>query len=375
MKPHRVHIDLGERSYDIAIGAGLLDDVTAHLPFDVSGKKLFLITDTNVEPYAAALQKSLLVKGAGLCEVLVHPFGESTKSYERLQRTHDWLLENNIHRNSVVFAIGGGVIGDLGGFAASTILRGVPYVQIPTSLLAQVDSSVGGKTGINTQYGKNLVGNFYQPVSVIADIDTLKTLPKRELLAGYAEVVKYGLLGDLAFFEWLEKNEQDVIDLKPEAVTYAIEMSCRKKAEIVEADEKEGGVRALLNLGHTFGHALEAAAGYDGTLLHGEGVAIGTMMAFDLSVRMGLCTQSDVDRVQRHFEAVKLPVAISDVKTNGAIQTTTDNLIATMRRDKKAMDNTMVFIVAKGIGQTFVSKDVPENLVRDVLNSFLNEGH
>lgn len=368
MKTHNVHIDLGERSYDISIGAGLLQSVQQYVPFDLANKKLFIVTDTNVEPYALSVQKNLRADGVSFCELLTLPFGEATKSYDNLVKTHNWMLENNIHRNSVVLAIGGGVIGDLAGFSASTVLRGVPYIQIPTTLLSQVDSSVGGKTGINTGYGKNLVGNFYQPVSVIADIDTLKTLPKRELLAGYAEVVKYGLIDDLAFFEWLEDNAQAVLDLEPQSVSHAIEVSCKAKAAIVEADEREGGKRALLNLGHTFGHALEAAAGYDGTLLHGEAVAIGTMMAYDLSVRMGLCSQGDADRVKTHFETVGLPVGITDIKTD------VDALMATMRRDKKAQENTMVFIVTEGIGQAFVSKDVPEDTVVEVLQSFLDKG-
>lgn len=369
MKQRNVYIDLGTRSYDIAIGAGLLAKIEKHLPFDPKGRKVFIVTDTNVEPYAQKLQKALKDQGCKFCEVKTLPFGEATKSYTHLQSVHDWMLENNIHRNSVVIAMGGGVIGDLGGFAAATILRGVQYVQIPTTLLAQVDSSVGGKTGINTEYGKNLVGNFYQPISVIADIDTLKTLPKRELLAGYAEVVKYGLIDDASFFEWLEDNWLNVINLAPEAISYAIEVSCKAKATIVEADEREAGKRALLNLGHTFGHALEAAAGYDGTLLHGEGVAIGTIMAYDLSVRMGYSTPDDLSRVKTHFKSVGLPVEVGNIKT------TVEDMIATMRRDKKATDSKMVFIVPRGIGKSFVSKEVPEELVVEVLNSFLEGAH
>ena len=364
MKQYNVHIDLGERSYDISIGSDLLSSIGEYLPFDITGKKFFLITDTNVEPYALSMQKLLQANGSGLCEVLTFPFGEATKSYDSLKKAHDWLLENNAHRDSVVTAIGGGVIGDLAGFAAATALRGVPFVQIPTSLLAQVDSSVGGKTGINTSYGKNLVGAFYQPVSVVADIDTLKTLPKRELLAGYAEVVKYGLIDDLAFFEWLEDNAKSVLDLDKAAVSYAIEASCKAKAEIVEADEREGGKRALLNLGHTFGHALEAVAGYDGSLLHGEGVAIGTIMAYELSLLLGHCTQRDVDRVKTHFESVGLPVDMGSLNAN------IDDLLASMSRDKKAADNKMVFIIPSGIGKSFISKDVPKDTVIKVLELF-----
>lgn len=365
MEQRNVHIDLSSRSYDIAIGENLLNSIADYLPFEISERKVFIVTDTNVEPYAHSLQSVLKEQGSPFCEVLVLPFGEATKSYSYFQQAHGWMLEHNIHRNSIVVAMGGGVIGDLAGFTAATVLRGVPYVQIPTTLLAQVDSSVGGKTGINTEYGKNLVGNFYQPISVIADINTLKTLPKRELLAGYAEVVKYGLIDDSSFFDWLEENGKDVLALAPDAISYAIEVSCKAKAAIVEADEREAGKRALLNLGHTFGHALEAAAGYDGTLLHGEGVAIGTIMAYDLSLRMGYSSSEDVARVRAHFESVGLPVSIGD------IQTTVSDMIATMQRDKKATDSKMVFIVPQGIGKSFVSKDVPEELVVDVLNSFL----
>lgn len=360
-----VHIALGDRSYDISIGQNLLEDITSLVPASLQGRKVFIITDENVVPYATAVQEKVKAAGASFFEICTLPFGEGTKSYESLHKVHGWMLENNIHRNSLVFAVGGGVIGDLAGFCAATILRGVPFVQVPTTLLSQVDSSVGGKTGINTPYGKNLVGSFYQPISVVADIETLKTLPKREMLAGYAEVVKYGLLGDKDFFEWLEVHGSDVAAIEPKAVSYAIEVSCKTKARIVEEDEHEGGKRALLNLGHTFGHALEAAAGYDGTLLHGEGVSIGMVMAFDLSMRMGLCNGQDVHRVVNHFKNVGLPVNAVDIDAN------VDDLIATMRRDKKAMDNKMIFILVNGIGDAFVSKDVPEDLVREVLKDGL----
>ena len=361
-----VRIALGERSYDIAIGPGLLDTVPDSLPFDVQGKRVFLVTDDHVEPYAHAFQKTLSENGASFCDTLVLPHGEQTKSYACLKQVHDWMLQNNVQRNSVVFAVGGGVIGDLAGFAASTVLRGVPYVQIPTSLLAQVDSSVGGKTGINTDFGKNLAGTFYQPVSVIADSDTLKTLPKRQVLAGYAEIVKYGLIADLPFFEWLEENGQAVIDLDESAVSYAVETSCRAKAAIVAEDERESGARALLNLGHSFGHALEAVAGYDGTLLHGEAVAIGMVMAFDLSAEMGLCAQEDAQRVRAHLEKIGLPVHAGDIDAD------VDRLIEIMKRDKKVVDDRMTLILVRGIGQAFITQDVEESAVRDVLRSALN---
>ncbi len=362
----KIEIDLGARSYPIFIDGVLLGRVAENLPFDIQGRKAFIITDENVARYAPVLKDNLEKAGVGLCEVLVLPFGEGTKSFERFQECHKWMLSHGIHRNSVVFALGGGVIGDLAGFAASTVLRGVPYVQIPTSLLAQVDSSVGGKTGINTEYGKNLVGSFYQPAAVFADLDTLKTLPERQVLAGYAEIVKYGLLGDFEFFEWLEEHGRAVAALDREAIIEAVAQSCLAKAAIVEADEKEQGKRALLNLGHTFGHALEAAMGYDGRLLHGEGVAIGTVMAFDLSMRMGLCSGQDVRRVVQHFSQVGLPTHAGDIDAN------IDDLIETMRKDKKATDNTMVFILVRAIGDAFVSKDVQEPLVREVLKDSLH---
>ncbi|MGH1455179.1 MAG: 3-dehydroquinate synthase [Alphaproteobacteria bacterium] len=361
MKINTVHISLGDRSYDISIGAGLIDQIHSHIPDSVQGRKVFIVTDENVTPYAGRVRDALRDSGASWCDVLSLPFGEKTKSYDHLIHVHDWMLSHNIHRNSLVVAVGGGVIGDLAGFAAASIMRGVPFVQVPTTLLSQVDSSVGGKTGINTAHGKNLVGAFYQPISVVIDIDSLKTLPRREVLAGYAEVVKYGLIADKPFFDWLDENGGDVINLDHDAVAYAIETSCKAKAKVVEEDEREGGRRALLNLGHTFGHALEAAAGYDGSLLHGEGVSIGTVMAFDLSVRMGLCPEDDLAHVREHFRKMGLPV---DAR---AITASPDELIATMRKDKKSMDDTMVFIVVNHIGSAFVSKDVPEDLVRAVL--------
>ncbi len=355
-----IEINLADRSYNINIGSDIFGLIS-----DIAPKKAFIITDDNVEPYAKSVHD--IIMGAGFCEILTFPHGEKTKSYDNLKKAHDWMLENNIDRNSVIFAVGGGVIGDLAGFAAATILRGVPFVQVPTTLLSQVDSSVGGKTGINTKYGKNLVGAFHQPKAVITDIRTLKTLPKRELLAGYAEVVKYGLIGDLAFFEWLEDNGNSVLSLDKSAVSYAIEHSCKAKAAIVEADERESGKRALLNLGHTFGHALEAAAGYDGSLLHGEAVAIGTVMAFDLSAAMGLSSREDAARVRKHFKNVGLPVHA------GGINATPDGLIETMRKDKKTLDNNMIFILVNAIGEAFISKEVDVSMVYDVLQNSLME--
>ena len=373
MKPLTVHVDLAERSYDIIIGHGILSSVQDYLPFEIEGKKIFIITDINVRPYAEDLRHRFKDLGASWCELLAFSAGEAIKSYDRLKDTHEWMLANNVHRDSVVVAVGGGVIGDLTGFAASSVLRGVPYVQIPTSLLAQVDSSVGGKTGINTPYGKNLVGSFYQPVGVVIDTETLKTLPARELLSGYAEIVKYGLIGDREFFEWLEiRNGKRVVSTHPEEIARAIEVCCKAKAEVVKADEREGGVRTLLNLGHTFGHAFETLAGYDGSLLHGEAVSLGMVLAFDLSVRMGLCPAEDRDRVVRHFDEVGLPVCAKDTNAKAAIlNASIEEYKDIMRRDKKAHNGKTVFVLVRGIGEAFVHKDVPENMVDATLANFL----
>ncbi len=365
----KINIDLANRSYDISIGSGLLSSFCDFLPFDIKGKKAFIITDDNAQPYASDVQKILSDNGAVLSEILVFPHGEKTKSYDNLIKAHNWMLENNINRDSIVFAVGGGVIGDLSGFAASTILRGVPYVQVPTTLLSQVDSSVGGKTGINTDYGKNLVGSFYQPVAVITDIKTLETLPQREVLSGYAEIVKYGLIDNLEFFEWLEGHGKYVAEqIHYGDLSYAIEASCKAKSRVVEEDEREGGKRALLNLGHSFGHALEAVSGYDGTLLHGEAVAIGMVMAFDLSAKMGLCKQEDAKRVRTHFISVGLPVNAE------AINASVDDLITIMMRDKKMLNNKMILILARKIGDAFITSDVDISMVRDILSKSL-AGH
>jgi 3-dehydroquinate synthase len=368
METKVVTIDLDSRSYDIYIGSALLYRIQDLIPEELDGRSVFIVTDRNVEQYAKTIQNLIKQEGARSCELMVLPAGEKTKSYGQVEKLCSWMLENQVNRNSLVLAVGGGVIGDLTGFCASIVMRGVTYIQVPTTLLSQVDSSVGGKTGINTPEGKNLVGSFYQPAAVIADLETLKTLSRRELLAGYAEIVKYGLIQDAGFFKWLEQNGERVINLEPDALSYAIEVSCRAKAETVQVDEREGGRRALLNLGHTFGHALEAAAGYGGALLHGEAVSIGMLMAFDLSQRMGLCAREDVERVERHLTNMGLPTRASFVD---GLSTSVDKLIEIMQRDKKVVSGKMVFIVVNAIGNAFTSKDVPEDLVRDVLRDSL----
>ena len=358
-----VHVDLGSRSYDISIGKGLLENGATLIPDECLGKKTYIIYDENTYPYAQVLDEALAGKVLDSTKLFGLKGGEPTKSFDGLQRTLDWLLDNKVDRQSLVIVLGGGVIGDLGGFAASIVMRGVPFVQIPTTLLAQVDSSVGGKTGINTCQGKNLVGSFYQPQAVLCDIGTLVCLPERELRAGYAEIVKYGLINDLNFFEWLEESGEKVIALDHEAVSYAVEKSCQAKADIVAADEHEKGQRALLNLGHTFGHALEAAAGYDGRLLHGEGVSIGMMMAFDLSLKMGLCSQEYPARVEAHLKHLGMKTKIRDITPH--LQQSAEEIVELMASDKKAQGNKIGFILTHGIGKAFQSYDVD---ISDVLS-------
>lgn len=357
-------IDLDTRSYDIYIGKALLFRINDFLPEEVIGKSVFIVTDKNVDQYAQHIEGILRDEGGASVHKIVLPAGERTKSFSHVEQVCSFFLDNRIHRSSLVMAVGGGVIGDLAGFCASVAMRGVPYIQVPTTLLSQVDSSVGGKTGINTAQGKNLVGSFYQPKAVIADIETLQTLPKRELLAGYAEVVKYGLIRDAGFFQWLEKHYERVLALDEEALAHIIGVSCEAKAEVVQADEQEHGQRALLNLGHTFGHALEAAAGYDGILLHGEAVAIGTVIAYNLGQQMGTCDEEDVERVIAHFEAVGLPTRAAYVD---ALETSVDALMEIMRGDKKVKDGQMHFVVPNGIGEASVRSDVDAAMVRSVL--------
>lgn len=362
----KVHIALGENSYDIHIGQGLLGRIADFVPLDLEGRTLFILTDENVSvPHAGQVYESLKSARPLSVQLLALPPGEQTKSFAELERVIAWMLDHGVERDSVLFAVGGGVIGDLAGFAAATVMRGIACVQVPTTLLAQVDSSVGGKTAINMPQGKNLVGVFSQPLSVVCDTDTLKTLPRREILAGYAETVKYGLIDDPEFFIWLEKEGSQVCDLDPQALAKAVETACRKKAGIVTADEKEKGVRALLNLGHTFGHALESAAAYDGRLLHGEAVAIGMVLAFRVSVRLGLCPEKDADRVEAHLAAIGLPTKINMVFP--PLDADAEKLMDYMKRDKKSSMGTLTYIVTDGIGKARLSRDVPPEDVKTVL--------
>lgn len=343
-------VDLDERSYDILIGNGVVEKLPAFLKDALGQKKTFIITDENVAKLHLEKIENLL-KDAGIeVKSKILPAGEATKSFAKLQDICDWLLSEKIERKSTIIALGGGVIGDLVGFAASMLLRGIPFIQIPTTVLAQVDSSVGGKTAINSPMGKNLVGAFYQPKLVIADTEILQTLPKREFLSGYAEVVKYGLINAPEFFDWLDDNSLD----NEKSLQQAIHFSCESKANIVAMDEREGGVRALLNLGHTFGHALEAETGFSEKLLHGEAVALGCIMAFKLSVQLGYCEQSQVDKIIQHFEKVGLPTDPKKYLSDWNVE----KLISHMQSDKKVKDGTIVFILATAIGRAYVAEDV-----------------
>ena len=367
-----VSVDLGPRSYDVRIGPGLIKDLGKHLLPLLHRKKVAVITDETVAAqHLLALAASLEQHGIAMTALAIPP-GESSKGWPQLERCVEWLLDQKIERRDVVIAFGGGVVGDLVGFAASVLRRGVRFVQLPTTLLAQVDSSVGGKTGINTVQGKNLVGAFHQPSLVLADIDVLATLPPRDFLAGYGEVVKYGLLGDAAFFEWLEINAGSMVAGDADARQYAVRRSVEMKAGIVSRDEHENGERALLNLGHTFCHALEKATGYSDRLLHGEGVSIGCALAFELSQRMGLCAQETPSRVRAHFRKLGLKTDIADIA--GELPSAQD-LLGLMGQDKKVIGGKLRFILARGIGQAFVADDVLPDLVLGVLHDALANHH
>ena len=363
-----VHVPLGERAYDVRIGEGLLGRAGVEIAPLLRRPKVAIVTDKNVAAaHLATVQAALQAEGI-TCEALILPAGESTKCWAEFSRTVEWLLEQKIERSDVVIALGGGVIGDLVGFAAAVLRRGVRFVQMPTSLLAQVDSSVGGKTGINAPQGKNLIGAFHQPVLVLADITALGTLTPRDFLAGCGEVVKYGLLGDAAFFDWLELHGPEMAAGDTAARAYAVRRSVEMKAEIVVRDETEQGDRALLNRGHTFCHALESATGYSDRLLHGEGVAIGCALAFELSARLGLCAQEDPSRVRAHLAVMGMKTDLSDIAGDLPDAAT---LLELMGQDKKVVDGQLRFILARGIGQAFVTADVPKEAVLALLEDRL----
>ena len=359
-----IPVKLGARSYEVRIGQGLLGRAGTEIAPLLRRSRVAIVTDEivaarHLAPFQAALAQAGITSTA-----LSLPPGEQTKGWPQFSRTVDWLIEQKVERRDVVVALGGGVIGDLGGFAAAVLRRGVRFVQVPTTLLAQVDSSVGGKTGINSVHGKNLIGAFHQPILVLADIDVLDTLPPRDFLAGYGEVVKYGLLGDAAFFDWLEAAAPGMARGDKAARLRAVTRSVEMKAGIVKRDETEEGERGLLNLGHTFCHALEKATGYSDRLLHGEGVAIGCALAFELSQRLGLCSQEVPSRVRAHLKAMGVKCDLSDIPGDlpGA-----ETLLALMGQDKKVVDGKLRFILARGIGKAFMAEDVPPEVVVELL--------
>ncbi|MEZ5785940.1 MAG: 3-dehydroquinate synthase [Xanthobacteraceae bacterium] len=367
--PIVVDVALGDRAYDIVIGRGIIASLGERITALKPGAKAAIVTDSNVAKlHLDAAAAALAAAGVEAAPVVV-PAGEGAKSFKLFEELCDGLLDARIERGDVVVALGGGVIGDLAGFAAAVLRRGLDYVQVPTTLLAQVDSSVGGKTAINSRLGKNLIGVFHQPILVVADTALLDTLPAREFRAGYAEVAKYGLLGDADFFAWLEANADDVFAGGP-GREHAIATSCRAKAGVVARDERETGERALLNLGHTFGHAFEAAAGYSGRLLHGEAVALGMALAFAFSARLGLAPPADAERAVRHLAKVGLPTRLSDIPGGSP---DADRLMDLMAQDKKVRRGRLTFILARGIGKAFIAPDVDADDVRAFLIEKLAE--
>jgi 3-dehydroquinate synthase len=351
----KLSLNLGDRSYNIMIGQNLMCKAGSLIKPLMTGHRVLIVTDSNVAPlYQAKLESSL--SGAGLeHSTVILTAGEKTKNFVHLQTLTDKLFKNGVDRKTVLVALGGGVIGDLSGFCAAITMRGIQYIQIPTTLLSQVDSSVGGKTGINTSYGKNLIGAFHQPLLVLVDLDCLDSLPRRQLLAGYAEVAKYGLIKDFKFFLWLEENAASLLDGNKALQSHAIMKSCATKANIVAQDERESGVRALLNLGHTFAHALEAEVGYNGKLLHGEAVSIGMVMAFDLSHRLGYCQKADADRVRNHLDSAGLPTSLTGLADDTWAP---ERLVTHMSLDKKAEAGSIVFVLASAIGSSFIARDI-----------------
>jgi 3-dehydroquinate synthase len=369
--PITVDVALGERAYDIIIGRGVLASLGERVAALRPGVRTAVVTDRTVATHwLEATQASLLQVGIPAATIVVEE-GEGSKSYAGLEKVSEALIAAKIERNDLVIALGGGVVGDLAGFAAAILRRGVDFVQVPTSLLAQVDSSVGGKTGINSPQGKNLLGAFHQPVLVIADTAVLDTLAPRQFRAGYAEVAKYGLLGDASFFAWLEANHADIVK-GGAAREHAIATSCRAKAAIVARDERETGDRALLNLGHTFGHALEAATGFSDRLFHGEGVAVGMVLAAQFSAELGMLPPGDVERIINHLGSVGLPTHLQDIA--GFAQEglgDADSLLALMAQDKKVKRGKLTFILMEAIGRAVIAKDVDPAKVRDFLQARL----
>lgn len=361
-----VAVDLGDRQYPIYIGTGILSAADRLVADHVENRHVIIISDQAIETSHGTVLAESLGRAAGKIDRLSLPGGEGTKSLATYARLMEDLLGLGVDRRTVLVALGGGVIGDLVGFAAASLLRGVDFIQVPTTLLAQVDSSVGGKTGINATVGKNLIGAFYQPRAVLADTETLNTLPLREIRAGYAEVAKYGLLGDAAFFAWLEDHQEKILDRDPASLARTIAHCCQAKADIVAADEKEAGQRALLNLGHTFGHAYEAEGGYDGSILHGEAIAAGMVDAFRLACRLGHAKPADLERVQQHLATATLPVSRQQL-SNRLGEAEARRLLSHMQKDKKADAGHIVLIIPHGIGDARVDRAVDAKDVLAVL--------
>ena len=367
---NKLRINLKENSYDIIIEHGLLSELGALISKKFGKPKTFIVTDSNIAVHwLKQTIESLSAQGMSP-KVLEVPVGESTKSFINLEKIIDQLLESKVDRDSVLIALGGGVIGDLAGFAGAVTLRGIKVIQVPTTLLSQVDSSVGGKTGVNVRQGKNLVGSFHQPSLVAIDTQVLQTLPSRQLFAGYAEVLKYGLIKDRSFFDWLELNGKKVLEGDKLAQQFAIFTSCRIKAEIVEADEKEKNLRAILNFGHTFGHALEAEAGYDGNLLHGEAVSIGMVLAIELSRSLGYLSGQDAGRAVEYIRNIGLPTNINSIE--GSTSWHPDGIIQHMQHDKKVSNGQLRFVLIKGIGEAYLTADVERNDIYRVIEKSLS---
>ncbi len=374
MKPIIINVSLNDKfnnfSYPIFIGNGLLSNCEEILKKFVLKRKIILIHDNffsfknkDCEQFVSFVET---IKN--LCEsvnLICIPGGDKTKNFSQLEYVLEESLSFKIDRSSLIIAFGGGVIGDLAGFAASILLRGIDFIQIPTTLLAQVDSSVGGKTGINSSKSKNLIGSFHQPIAVISDIDMLKTLPKREFLAGLVEVIKYGLIYDVEFFNSLEENYKDILNYDRLKLNEIISKSCEIKSLIIKNDEKENGKRALLNLGHTFGHAIESFGKYDGTVIHGEAVSIGICLAFRLSSKMGYCPQVETDRAVRFFKNLNLPTSLQELKN---LSITTSEMLQKFKYDKKNSNNQLTFILNKKIGQSFIKNNMDENILIEFLN-------
>ncbi|MDB5620597.1 3-dehydroquinate synthase [Tardiphaga sp.] len=370
--PITVEVALGERTYDIIIGRGVLPSLGARINALRPGVRTVIITDRTVSSHWLAATEASLAEAGIPCSHFVVEDGEGSKTYAGLEKVSEALIAAKIERNDLVIALGGGVVGDLAGFAAAILRRGVDFVQVPTSLLAQVDSSVGGKTGINSPKGKNLLGAFHQPLLVVADTAVLDTLSPRQFRSGYAEVAKYGVLGDAAFFAWLEANHAEIVR-GGAAREHAIATSCRAKAGVVARDERENGERALLNLGHTFGHALEAVTGFSDRLFHGEGVSVGMVLAAQLSAQLGMIADSDAARVQHHLNEVGLPTRLQDIA--GFTQeglADADALMALMAQDKKVKRGKLTFILLEAIGQAVIAGDVEPEIVRNFLQDKLS---